>query len=85
MRSDTVTWTQTALDCLADVWLAASDRDQVAALFTAVDELLAEAPEAAGYPLREGLRVFESGNLRFLFAVRDADRVAEVVFVRATG
>jgi len=85
MRSYTVTWTQTALDCLADVWLAASDRDQVAALVTAVDELLAEAPEEAGFPLREGLHVFESGNLRFLFAVRTADRVAEFVFVRATG
>ncbi len=51
---------------------------------TAVDELLAEAPEEAGDPLRAGLRVFERGNLRSLFAVQTADRVAEVVFVRAT-
>ena len=85
MRSYTVTWTQTALDCLADVWLTAADRDEVAACVTAVDGMLAAAPEDVGQPLREGLRLCEQENRRFLFSVRQGDRVVEVVFVRATG
>lgn len=85
MRSYTVTWTQTALDRLADVWLTAADRGEVAACVTVVDAMLAAAPEEVGQPLREGLRVCEKKNLRFLFSVRHGDRVVEVVFVRATG
>lgn len=84
MRSYTVTWTQTALDCLANVWLTAADRDDVTASVTMVDGMLAAAPEDVGQPLREGLRVCEQENLRFLFSVRHGDRVVEVVFVRTT-
>jgi hypothetical protein len=79
----TVLWRQTALDQLAEIWLAASDRDQVTRAVNAIDSLLSTDP--SGDPtkeLAEGLRTVIVLPLRVTYAVQEDDRTVDVAIIR---
>jgi len=77
-----VAWVRSATDELAEVWLAASDRQLVSSAAGAVDwELSTDAP-LKGREVHEGLRALVVPPLRILFAVREHDRIVEVLRVR---
>ena len=78
----TVVWLKGAQDELTEIWIDASDRNVVAIAADAIDLQLAEDANAKGIEISEGLRAFFAPPLRVLFAVREADRVVEVLRVR---
>lgn len=78
----TVVWPGGAQDELAELWIAASDRSAVAAAANDIDVELSEDAAAKGEQLSEGLRALFAPPLRVLFAVREDDRVVEVLRVR---
>jgi len=78
----TVVWPGGAQDELAELWLAAADRGAVAAAANAIDVELSEDATIKGVDLSEGLRILFAPPLRVLFAVREDDRVVEVLRVR---
>jgi len=82
MTRYTVVWTREALDELAELWLGTIDRSSVTRATAAVDEALAHNPKVQGKPLSEGLRRLRQDPLLVLFAVREQDRLVEVVTVR---
>lgn len=77
-----VVWPKGAEDDLARIWLDASDRDRVAAAARAIDTQLGENAAVKGLELSEGLRALYERPLRVLFAVRDEDRIVEVLRVK---
>lgn len=81
MTRYTVVWVEDASDELAEVWMAATDRDAVTVAANAIDHELAVDPEKKGADLTEGLRVLICSPLRVLFAVNADDRVVEVAHV----
>lgn len=84
MTRYTVVWVQSALDELAEIWLEVSDRDSVAEAADKIDRELAEDAPAKGSELSEGLRSLFVPPLKAIFAVREADRIAEVFVVKKT-
>ena len=82
MTRYTVVWLQSSLDELADIWLNSGDRAAVASAADQIDGELAEDPGTKGFELSEGLRAFYVQPLRILFAVREDDRIVEVVKVK---
>jgi len=82
MTRYTVVWVESALDELADLWLAAPDREAITAAADAIDQELAVDAPSKGIELSEGLRALFSPPLRILFTVREVDRIAEVLRVK---
>lgn len=82
MTRYTVTWQREAEGELVELWIAAADRDAIAAAVQAIDVALSSDAESKGDAVAEGLRSFNVQPLRALFVVRQADRVAEIVMVR---
>jgi len=82
MTRYTVVWPGGAEDDLAEVWLNASDRNAVSAATFAIDRELAQDATQKGLEVSEGLRAFYEPPLRVLFAVREEDRIVEVLRVR---
>lgn len=82
MARYTVVWNQNALDQLAEIWAAASDRNAVSAAAQAVDQVLSDDPDLKGQPVGDLMRLFRQPVLDFLYEVRDADRLAQVIAVR---
>jgi hypothetical protein len=78
----TVVWPQSALDELADIWIASRDRDAVTKAANQIDRELADNPLAKGLALMEGLRSFYREPLRILFAIREDDRIVEILKVK---
>jgi hypothetical protein len=78
----TVVWLQDAIDELGEIWLAASDRNVIAAASAAIDRNLATDAAMKGTSLSEGLRVYDAPPLRAVFSVSDGDRKVEVARVR---
>ena len=78
----TVTWHREAEEELAELWLFASDRNEVTAAVQAIDLALASDAPSTGEVVAEGLRCFTAPPLRVLFATQEADRVAQVEIVR---
>jgi hypothetical protein len=64
---------------LADVWLIATDPDAVATAAQAIDTELGENAPLKGNGLSEGLRSLFSPPLKAIFAVREEDRIVEVL------
>jgi hypothetical protein len=75
-------WPQSSLDDLAVIWLKGGGRDAVTSAAHHIDRELAEDPGTKGFELSEGLRAFYAQPLRVLFAVREDDRIVEVVRVK---
>ena len=78
----TVVWPKSVQDELAELWIGAPDRDAVAAAANAIDVQLTEDATTKGVELSEGLRAFFAPPLRVLCAIREDDRIVEVVRVR---
>lgn len=62
--------------------MAASDRNAIAAAADLIDLELSEDAGTKGMHVAEGLRAFYSTPVRILFAVREDDRIVEVVRIK---
>lgn len=82
MSRYTVVWLRDAIDELGEIWLAASNRNVIAAASAEIDRNLATDASLKGRPLSEGLRVYDAPPLRAVFSVSDGDRKVEVARVR---
>ena len=82
MTRYTVVWLASAQDELADEWIRATNRNAVTVAVHAIDKELADDAPSKGVELGEGLRAFFSPPIRILYAVREEDRVVEVLRVR---
>jgi plasmid stabilization system protein ParE len=78
----TVTWTQNALDQLAELWIGTTDREALTRAGNRIDEELAVDPHDKGAGLHEGLRSLERPPLRVIYEVVQGDRVVEISAVR---
>ncbi len=81
MTRFTVVWDESARDELANLWMAAPDRNAVTQASNAIDAELAEDPDRKGAPLSEGLRGLSIPPLRVVFLTRKDDRIVEVLRV----
>lgn len=81
MTRYTVIWIEDASDELAEIWIAAVDRNAVASAANAIDAELAVDADLKGAALSEGLRVMVYYPLRVLFSVNSDDRTVEVARV----
>jgi mRNA-degrading endonuclease RelE of RelBE toxin-antitoxin system len=82
MTRYTVVWPQSALEELADIWINSAQRNAVTSALAEIDRELAEDAPRKGLELSEGLRACYAEPLRVLFAVRDDDRIVEVLRVK---
>lgn len=82
MTRFTVTWHREAEDELAQLWISATDRNEISAAVQAIDLALSNEADSKGENLAEGLRSFNAPPLRVLFAIVEADRVVQVELVR---
>lgn len=82
MTRFTVVWHPDAQNELAELWMAAPDRSTIAAAADLIDLELSQDAENEGIHIVDGLRAFHSPPLRVLFAVREDDRIVEVLRVR---
>ena len=82
MMPFTVTWHREAEGDLAEIWLSASDRNEIAASVQAIDLALSSDATTKGEAVAEGLRAYNSPPLRVLFVARASDRVVQVELVR---
>jgi hypothetical protein len=82
MTRYTVVWVASALDELAELWTSGPDRNAITLATDAIDRELAIDASSNGIELREGLRALFSPLLRILFAVKEDDRVTEVLRIR---
>jgi hypothetical protein len=78
----TVVWHGSAQDELAELWIAARDRNAVTAAAHVIDVELSHDAAAKGVEVTEGLRAFFAPPLRILFTVDEGNRVVEVVRLR---
>ena len=83
MTRYTVVWPQSALDELAHIWLNSNDRNAVTSAAHRIDRELAEDAPQKGLELDQGLRAFYAEPLRVLCAVREDDRIVEVLRVKS--
>lgn len=77
----TVSWTPTAQQDLAAVWLAAADRNAVTSAANVVDTLLATNPESRGDLRFDTVRTLAVPPLGVDFEVVEADRIVYVLTV----
>jgi len=82
MMRYTVTCHREAEDELTELWLVATDRNEITAAVRAIDVALATDASEKGETVAEGLRFLFAPQLRVLFAIREHDRVAQVELVR---
>lgn len=83
MKAYTVVWLQDAADQLIEIWLAASDRNEITAAVEALDQLLADDPiDWMSREVSEGLRAITVLPLRVIYVVRTPDRIVDVASVR---
>jgi len=78
----TVTWNSEAEDELVELWLNASDRNEISASVQAIDLALGSDAASKGEAVAEGLWAFNAPPLRVLFVARESDRVVNVALVR---
>jgi hypothetical protein len=81
MISFTVVWHKLALDELAEIWLAAPDREAVSYAANWIDQQLARDPFGTGAQVSERSRELSVPPLHILFRIREADRIVEVFAV----
>jgi plasmid stabilization system protein ParE len=82
MTRYTVVWIESAQNELADLWIRGEDRSALNAATRAVDAELAVDALTKGSAISEGLRALSVRPVRVLFAVREYDRIVEVLRVR---
>lgn len=77
----TVIWTPVAERELAELWLAADDKAEVARVSQAVERQLKIDPEHAGESRVGPIRLLLEPPLGFVFSVSPDDRLVKVVHV----
>ena len=82
MTRFTVIWHREAEGELVELWLSASDRNEISAAVQSIDVALSSDAKTKGESVAEGLRSFSAPPLRILFAVLNADRVVQIELVR---
>jgi len=70
MSRYTVAWVQDAQNQLAEIWIAATDRQAVTDAANEIDRELGGDAASKGVPVSDGLRGLEVAPLRVLFSVR---------------
>ena len=81
----TVVWRETALQQLAQIWLASADRSAVTRAAATVDRELANDPQTKGDEYSGDRTLILSPVMWALFTVRADDRIAEVLPVGRPG
>jgi plasmid stabilization system protein ParE len=76
----TVTWHPKAERELAELWLAASDRESIAQAADSIDQLLASDPWSGGEDFY-GDRLLVVSPLAVVYAIRERDRRVEILQV----
>ena len=79
MTRYTVVWHEEAVNELARMWLASSDRTAVRLAANAIDQHLAVNAAVRGTAIPDNLRQLIVPPLRVLFAVSDADRIVQIL------
>lgn len=77
-----VRWSAEALDQLAEVWLAARDRERINRAVRALDLILASDPQSKGFAVAEDLHRLQVDHLRAYFQVDLRVRTVEILGVR---
>jgi hypothetical protein len=83
MTRFTAVWSPNIIAALADIWLNSSDRAAVTLAAAEIERLLRDDPMLHGVPVKEGLWGLSKPPLRVLFTINEADRLVEVVLVKA--
>jgi hypothetical protein len=78
----TVTWQPQTLQDLAQIWLDASNRQQVTQATAEIDRRLARDPLGEGQHLHEGLYRIIEGPLTVFYSVDENARLVRVTDVR---
>jgi hypothetical protein len=81
----TVVWKREAEDELADFWMAAIDRQSIAAAAHRLERALGDHPLTIGESRNETTRVAFDGPLGVFYEVSDADRLVTVLKVLRVG
>ena len=81
----TVVWTRNAEDLLAQVWLNASNRQEVRRATDEIDLLLHDDPELQGESRPNGRRMLLNNPVGVVYQVKPDDRVVEVLYVWRIG
>jgi len=79
-----VIWTEEAEDRLAEVWMAASDRNAVTRSANELEVALEMLPLSAGLPIYDTVRHFGDAILTVEFEVVEKDRCVYVMSVWST-
>jgi hypothetical protein len=82
MTRRTVIWIPSAEDQLAEIWLAANDREAISGAADTIDAVLKSNAEVLGHEVAEGLKGLDCEPLRVLFEIADNDSVVRVVTVK---
>ena len=82
MSRRTVVWVPSAENELGEIWLAASDRNDVTSASQKIDEALQRNLQTTGVEVAEGLRGLEVSPLRVLFEVLQEDAMVRVLKVK---
>jgi hypothetical protein len=77
----TVVWHESAKTILANLWLAAADRQSIANAANTIDWELAQDPSTKGTLGDDNLRELIVPPLRVLFSVSEQDRMVKVTTV----
>jgi hypothetical protein len=77
----TVIWRQSALDDLAEMWLAAEDRESIRAASDKIDALLRFNPSTVGRPWIRGRRFLVVNKVGITFRISEMDRIVSVLTV----
>jgi hypothetical protein len=81
----TVVWRETALQQLAQIWLASADRNAITQAAATVDRELTNDPETKGDDYYGDRTLVLSPVMWVLFTVRADDRIADVLQVGRPG
>jgi len=77
----TVTWTEAAVQMLADIWNRASDRNAVTVAADEIDRELRVDPDTLGRPTFDTVRQYRRPPLAVEFQVNESDRIVIVAAV----
>ena len=79
----TVVWHKLAQDELAELWLAATNREAIRHATDQIDRQLAEWPDEKGTRVSERSRELTYPPLQVLFRILSGDRIVQVYSVAA--
>jgi hypothetical protein len=74
----TVVYLPSAENQLAELWLAADDKDAVRTAADEIDRLLSQRPQDVGEARVSNLRILIHEPIAVLYDVRDSDRLVKV-------